>query len=150
MKDLITRLTESDGYLIARLGSESHRRFAEVISKWDVGMYQQAVLTTLLEFTKEEAPSQRELGDVTGIDPRNLVPIVDSLEERGFIARSSHPNDRRRFAIKLTSEGKALAERILQSGQELEAAMFSCLTEKAHATGRQGVIDERIHFLAVD
>lgn len=137
MQDLQSRLTDSNGFLIAYVGTESHRRFADVISKRNIGMYQQAVLTTLAFMDEQTTPSQKELGSATGIDPRNLVPVIDSLEERSLIERQAIPHDRRRFAIKLTTAGRTLALEMLTAGQKLEDDMFACLNEQEKATLHQ-------------
>lgn len=134
MKDLQSQLIESDGFLIASLGSEAHRRFAECISQWNLGMYQQAVLTTLATLINQGVTSQKQLGDLTGIDPRNLVPVIDTLEERQLVERIPDPADRRRFTIKLTAAGRQLAGRVTQSSKELEENMFESLNKQEKAT----------------
>ena len=130
MKNFLSQLMESNGFLIARIGSESHKRFVSTIAQWDLGMYQQAVLTTLVELTKEGNTSQKQLGDFVGIDPRNLVPVIDFLEERSLVKRVADPSDRRVSFIELTAKGKSLAEKIRTAGQNLEKEMFACLSEK--------------------
>jgi MarR family transcriptional regulator, lower aerobic nicotinate degradation pathway regulator len=121
---------ESNGFLIARIGSESHKRFVDTIAQWDLGMYQQAVLTTLVELTGKGPTSQKQLGDFVGIDPRNLVPVIDSLEERDLVKRLSDSSDRRLSILQLTAKGKSLAEKIRTAGQNLEEKMFACLSDK--------------------
>src|SRR5690348_11253896 len=115
-----SKLLESNGFLIARIGSESHKRFAAMINKWDVGMYEQAVLTMLNEIQGEGITSQTQLGELVGIDPRNLVPVIDSLEQRKLVVRMPDKKDRRRSSIKLTTQGQSIASEIQQAGQVLE------------------------------
>lgn len=134
MKTYFDQLIESDGFIIASLGSESHRRFAKVINQWDLGMHQQAVLTALVELDDEGVTSQKELGDIVGIDPRNIVPVLDSLENRNLVERISDQDDRRRYSIRLTKQGRDLAQKIKSSGQELEEKMFAALNQSERRT----------------
>ncbi|MFF2075971.1 MarR family winged helix-turn-helix transcriptional regulator [Kitasatospora sp. NPDC058162] len=62
-----------------------------------------------------KARSQRELGEVLGIDKSTLVRIVDDLERRGLLRRERTPNDRRAYGILITAEG----ERSLHEAGEL-------------------------------
>ncbi len=132
--DLQSTLLESDGFLLASLGAESRQRFMQAVSRWDVGWQHQSVLTALLLLAKHGEPSQQQLGDFVGIDRRNLVPVIDGLEERGLVERTADPTDRRRYRVRLTASGKAMAQQIEAARQELEETMFACLTadEKGH------------------
>lgn len=56
------------------------------------------------------AMSQRQLADLTHVNPTVMVKLVDNLEERGWVARERNPDDRRSYALRLTELGtKALA-----------------------------------------
>lgn len=46
-----------------------------------------------------------ELSKLFVLDPSTLVPVVDSLERKGFIERGRDPNDRRRIPLNLTQAG---------------------------------------------
>ena len=45
------------------------------------------------------------------VDPSTLVPVIDSLESKGYVLRSRDPQDRRRVPLALTEEGQALMRR---------------------------------------
>ena len=54
-----------------------------------------------------EAPlSQRELSDKLGMDPSDIVGLVDVLEDAGFVVRNRDETDRRRYALRLTAAGE--------------------------------------------
>lgn len=56
------------------------------------------------------AMSQRQLADISHVNPTIMVKLVDSLEERGWVARERNPDDRRSYALRLTELGeKALS-----------------------------------------
>ena len=58
-----------------------------------------------------------ELSKLFVLDPSSLVPVVDALEDKGFLARERDPNDRRRVLLRLTDSGAALLETV-DSGHE--------------------------------
>jgi DNA-binding MarR family transcriptional regulator len=61
--------------------------------------------------------TMRELAVALGTDKAYITLTVDALEERGLVARTPHPGDRRYKLVTLTDEGRAaaaLAEDILR------------------------------------
>ncbi|HLU11527.1 MAG TPA: MarR family transcriptional regulator [Oceanobacillus sp.] len=53
-----------------------------------------------------------ELSKFFALDPSTLVPVVDTLEQKGFIERGRDPNDRRRVPLHLTEAGRDLFQRV--------------------------------------
>jgi DNA-binding MarR family transcriptional regulator len=77
-----------------------------------------------------KAASQQQLSRAVGVDPRNAVPIVDSLQQRGLIERRVDPADRRRHAITLTRAGQVQIEQLGRAGNELEDWFLASLTDE--------------------
>ena len=124
MKEPLGLLT-STGYLLARIGSESRRRFVQALEDHDLTLAQYGVLMILGEL--ETAP-QRGLADAAGIDPRNLVPILDELERRGLLRRGSDADDRRRHAVALSPAGRTLLTEVASAGAPAEDGLLSPLS----------------------
>jgi DNA-binding MarR family transcriptional regulator len=53
--------------------------------------------------------SMRELASLLTVDPPNLTPVVDDLEQAGLVERRAHPTDRRVTLVAATAQGAALA-----------------------------------------
>lgn len=53
--------------------------------------------------------SMRELASLLGVDPPNLTPVVDDLEQAGLVERTPHPTDRRVKLVVATPSGAAVA-----------------------------------------
>ena len=53
--------------------------------------------------------SMSELASLLTVDPPNLTPVVDDLEQAGLVERQPHPTDRRVKLVVATSKGAALA-----------------------------------------
>ena len=117
-------LLESAGYLLARVGSESRRRFVEALARQDLTL---AAYSVLMILGSAGATTQRQLADAVGVDPRNLVPILDDLQARGLVVRDEHPADRRRHAVRLTAAGKAKLARLGEVGAAAELDLLEPL-----------------------
>src|SRR5215470_6226104 len=52
------------------------------------------------------APSQRELADVTGLEPVYVSKLARALERAGLVARLDNPSDPRAFSLRLTPHGE--------------------------------------------
>ena len=124
-------LLESVGYLLARVGSESRRRFVEALGTQNLTL---AAYSVLMILGSAGATTQRQLADAAGVDPRNLVPILDDLQARGLVVRDDHPADRRRHAVRLTPAGKAKLARLGEVGAAAELELLKPLTpaERRH------------------
>jgi DNA-binding MarR family transcriptional regulator len=127
-------LIASCGFLLARLGAESRRRFARFLADHELAMHDFSVLLVLGEYG---ALPQQRLSRMIGIDPRNAVPIIDALERRLLIDRRPDPEDRRRYAVVLTAVGRRLMEQLGESGAYLEAEMLEPLSRAEQATLRK-------------
>lgn len=120
-------LIESTGYLLARLGAESRRTFVEALARKELTLTAYSVMMLL---GVEQGASQRRLGKVLGIDPRNLVATLDDLEDRRFITREHHMYDRRRNAVMLTDYGQAQMLKLGRLGQEVEDEFLKPLSAR--------------------
>jgi DNA-binding MarR family transcriptional regulator len=54
--------------------------------------------------------SMSELASLLTVDPPNLTPVVDDLEQAGLVERQPHPTDRRVKLVVATTKGAALAQ----------------------------------------
>ncbi len=115
---------ESTGFLLARVGAESRRRFAQALARWNLRPAHYGALMVVADL---DGSSQQELGRSLGIDPRNLVGVVDVLEQRGLVERAQHPDDRRRHVVRLTISGRDFLSQLRQAGEELELQLLTDL-----------------------
>jgi DNA-binding MarR family transcriptional regulator len=124
----------SPGFLLARVGAESRRRFARVLAQSGMAVSHYGLLTVL---AANGPKSQRDLAKTIGIDPRNLVSILDNLEARRFVERRSLKGDRRVRSVSLSVKGQRTLERIQRKAEEIEGEFLAVLTaaerENLHA-----------------
>jgi DNA-binding MarR family transcriptional regulator len=88
-----------------------------------------------LRLLSEQGPaSQQGLADSLGLDPSNVVGLLNELEERELVTRRRDRDDRRRHIVELSSRGEE--ELCLAYGRlrVVEDDLFSALTIEERAT----------------
>lgn len=66
--------------------------------------------------------SQNKLGRLVFLDAATIKGIVDRLSARGFVRATDDPLDRRRRAVALTEEGRAVADAAVLIAAEISEA----------------------------
>ena len=82
-----------------------HRRIRQARPIGDLTPSQLSVLTSL---QLAGALTPRELADVERVQPPTMTKIVGKLEERGLVARTPHPTDRRQVILAPTEAGRTV------------------------------------------
>lgn len=70
-------------------------------------------------------PSQRELADHAGTDRMMTSQVVRALQRRGLIMRIEDPDDARVWRLRLTGDGRELAERAVKVMDALDDEFFA-------------------------
>ncbi|BEL03664.1 MarR family transcriptional regulator [Actinoplanes sichuanensis] len=79
-------------------------------------------------------PSQRELSDFLGLDPSQVVALVDDLQGRGLVERRPDERDRRSRIIVATEAGLELLEQALVEIRAAGDSTFAGLTDDERKT----------------
>jgi DNA-binding MarR family transcriptional regulator len=124
-------LARDPGFLLARAGGAAIRALNRSLARHGLRSRQYTVLTAAAE-----APgrSQRDLGELLGVDPSAVVAIVDDLERDGLVRREPHPLDRRTRLIVATGAGRARLADVAGSAGEVGTALLAGLAEDERAT----------------
>lgn len=118
---------KNSGFLLAMLGLESRRMFTTGVAQIGVSWQGQKVITALHTLAPHQTVSQKQLADFVNVDPRNLVAVIDTLEQYGMLQRATNPIDRRGYQIQLTPQGDAVATQIQAIRSHLEDTMLAPL-----------------------
>jgi DNA-binding MarR family transcriptional regulator len=110
------------GYLLGKVGAVAKQRWTATLAQTGVSPNQFLVLMALAE---TGPVCQQFLAGVIGIDPRNIVPILDSLEARGLVSRETDPADRRRRVIDLTLAGQRIVAELSALGEQTERELLA-------------------------
>lgn len=78
--------------------------------------------------------SQSDLARSLGIDPTNVVVVLNELERRALVQRLRSPTDRRKHTVVLTEAGSAQLAAVEHALAGLEKRLFSALDAKEQAT----------------
>jgi DNA-binding MarR family transcriptional regulator len=78
----------------------------------------------------------RELAGRLGITPGTLVPLIDRLEEQGYLRRVPDQRDRRLTWLEMTPRGERLFERLRGGGGRVMAAIGRLDPEDRRVLGR--------------
>jgi DNA-binding MarR family transcriptional regulator len=119
------------GYLLARLGEASRRRFQEALEPERLHPRHFGVMTMV---AAQPGMSQQQLHEKTAIDPSSMVAVIDELEERGLAERRPDPSDRRARTIFLTDLGQESLARVRVLAAGLQREFFAALTADERRT----------------
>jgi len=73
----------------------------------------------------------RKMSDEMLVTPANVTGIMDRLEEKRLVRRTSGKGDRRATIIEITSEGKTLCERVaIKKAEMLQKALATFTKEE--------------------
>ena len=110
MESLPPSLLELDAYLLSKIGKDARRRAAIRLAERELRLWHLAVLAALDDFGPHV---QRELASRLGLDPSDVVKVLDELTARGQVERTRDPTDRRRVQARLTADGRAVLTELL-------------------------------------
>jgi DNA-binding MarR family transcriptional regulator len=130
-------------YLVGRLSVEGRRRAVAAVTSAGLRLNSYAVLACLHEYGMS---SQRDLSIRLGLDPSDVVAVLDELESDSFVSRTRCAEDRRRHNVAITAAGtrarKAAARAIEAAQDEFLSALNSREREQLTALLRR-VLDEQ-------
>lgn len=96
-------LTGLTTYLLSRTGKAARGAIAAQLAESGLRLWHMAVLAALADHGPH---AQAQLSARLGIDPSDVVKIVDELAAHGWAERARDPVDRRRVRITLTPAGR--------------------------------------------
>ena len=102
-----------------------NRRVRQTRPVGDLTFSQLSALTSL---QLAGALTPRELADVERVQPPTMTKIVGKLEDRGLVARTPHPTDRRQVILAATEQGRAVHAQFEQARNEWLARQLAELT----------------------
>jgi DNA-binding MarR family transcriptional regulator len=112
------------GFLLVRIGEAVDRDF--VASLTDLGLKPRHLRLLVLVDRAGEL-NQRDLAGQLGMDPGNLVGILDALEADGLVARPRGEGDRRHRLVRLTATGRRLLARALRATAAIDERILTTL-----------------------
>lgn len=95
-------------WLLGRAAARGRALVAEALAVEGLKMWHHVVLSAV----RDLAPvAQADLGRSAGLDPKDLVGILNDLQSAELVVREPDPKDRRKNAVSLTEDGARLLRR---------------------------------------
>jgi len=114
--------------LLPRLTKQILRRSSPDLLGMDLRL-----LLALSYLADRDGAPQQELDDVLCMDARNVVVLLNELEDLGHVIRRRDPADRRRHRVHLTSSGRQALKRAAHAQQDLEEDLLQVLSAEERA-----------------
>ena len=77
-----------------------------------------------------DSVSQLQIANLVFKDAASITRIIELLIKKGLIERKEHPQDKRRFSLLLTAEGKKILKSISKIAQSYRATALEGISEK--------------------
>lgn len=116
----------SVGYLLSQIGAHSMSCFEERLQALGITPHHAGLLRML---ERNGGITQQGLADLFGIFPSRLVALLDELEQKKLVVRSSDAADRRRRRLHLTTTGQRCLEQIGSVELALDDSLLGSLSK---------------------
>ncbi|EYT82950.1 MULTISPECIES: MarR family winged helix-turn-helix transcriptional regulator [unclassified Streptomyces] len=112
-------------WLLGRAAARGRALVAEALAAEGLKMWHHVVLSAV----RDLAPvAQADLGRGVGLDPKDLVGVLNDLQAAGLVLREPDPADRRKNAVSLTAEGNRLLTRCERAARAANDTLLAPLS----------------------
>ncbi|MEW1929917.1 MarR family winged helix-turn-helix transcriptional regulator [Streptomyces sp. NPDC088360] len=121
----LQRIQSLPTWLVGRVAARGRGMVADAIAAEGLKLMHHVVLAA----TAECGPAtQADLGRRLAVDPKDMVGILNHLQNEGLVLRAPHPSDRRKNAVTVTPEGAAVLTRCGALAEAANAELLAPLT----------------------
>ncbi|NEC69929.1 MarR family winged helix-turn-helix transcriptional regulator [Streptomyces sp. SID9727] len=128
-----SRIRPLPSWLLGRAAARGRSLVADALAGYGMKMWHHVVLAAVEDL---EPVAQADLGRAVALDPKDLVGILNDLQEESLIVRAPDPEDRRKNAVSVTAAGRRRLEECTVAGDRANAELLAPLSP-----------DERVRFL---
>src|ERR1700689_2652663 len=115
--------------LLPRLVKQIVRRSSPELLGMDLRL-----LMALSYLGDHDGAPQQELVDVLCMDAKNVVLLLNELEDLGYLVRRRDSEDRRRHRVYITSAGRQALDRATRAQEDIEDDVLQALDADERAT----------------
>lgn len=112
-------------FLIARMRALGTARANRELKRFGLKVRSYSVLSLACG---SPPPTQRQLAGLLSLDPSQIVPLVDGLEQRGLVSRVLDPGDRRSKIVVASASGHelyAMARQVTRASEDKTLSVLS-------------------------
>ncbi|MEV0579816.1 MarR family transcriptional regulator [Streptomyces sp. NBC_01463] len=125
MPAALQRIQSLPSWLVGRVAARARGLVADALAAEGLKLMHHAVLAATAEYGPV---AQAELGRRLAVDPKDMVGILNDLQQAGLVLRTPDPVDRRKNAITVTPEGMAALTRCAALAEAANAELLAPLT----------------------
>ncbi|MFJ6720096.1 MULTISPECIES: MarR family winged helix-turn-helix transcriptional regulator [unclassified Streptomyces] len=131
MTSALAHIQSLPSWLVGRVAARGRALVADALAAEGLKLAHHAVLAA----TDEYGPlAQADLGRRLAIDPKDLVGLLNHLQDAGLVLRVPDPADRRKNSVSLTPAGADTLARCGVLAQEANAEFLAPLTPQERRT----------------
>ncbi|MFI6354458.1 MarR family winged helix-turn-helix transcriptional regulator [Streptomyces sp. NPDC050743] len=121
-------------WLLGRAAARGRSLVADALAAEGQKMWHHVVLSAVRDL---QPVAQADLGRSVGLDPKDLVGVLNDLQAAGHVVRAPDPRDRRKNAVSLTDDGARLLVRCEKAAREANDELLAPLSaaERDQFTG---------------
>jgi DNA-binding MarR family transcriptional regulator len=138
-----TSLTDGVGFLLSRASGLLARVGNAALAPFGLRVRSYSVL--MLACDSADGISQRDLAGILGLDPSQVVLLVDDLAAAGLVERRPSPTDRRAKLVAATDAGRDVRDQALAEVATAEARGLDSLSQ-----GDRAVLHDLLLRLVAD
>jgi len=136
----------SFGFVIYSASKMMQKAFdLELRNKIGINLVQSKVIFAL---NMQSGPTQRELADKIGVESPTLVPIIDKMEQDGYVKRKLDSKDRRIKRIYSTAKADSMWDSMMECAAQIRKTAIHDLSEP-EIKSALGVVKKMTENLAV-
>ncbi len=113
-------------WLAGRVAAHGRRLVADALADLGLKLPHHAVLAAI---SQHGPTAQADLGRRLQIDPKDLVLLLNHLEDAGLVLRAPDPRDRRKNAVTITAAGERTLVRCGRLAEQANAELLEPLDE---------------------
>ncbi|MFF2045145.1 MarR family winged helix-turn-helix transcriptional regulator [Kitasatospora sp. NPDC058170] len=117
-------------WLVGRVAARGRGMVADAIAAEGLKLMHHAVLAAAAEYGPV---TQADLGRRLAVDPKDMVGILNHLQQEDLVLRAPHPSDRRKNAVTVTPAGTAVLTRCAALAEAANAELLAPLTPDEQA-----------------
>lgn len=121
---------DSPGFLLWQTTMTWQRRIKKALEPYGIAHAQFVLLAILLWHDKiKQEPTQAILANWSKLDKMTVSKSLRGLVDQELVVRHEHPEDTRAKVVKLTTEGKSMASKLVPVVERIDAEFFGSLPD---------------------
>ncbi|WP_306316417.1 MULTISPECIES: MarR family winged helix-turn-helix transcriptional regulator [unclassified Streptomyces] len=112
-------------WLLGRAAARGRGLVAEALAGQGLKMWHYVVLSAVAD---RQPVAQADLVRGVGLDPKDMVGVLNDLQAAGLVERTPDPKDRRKNAVTVTAEGARLVDTCATAARAANDELLAPLT----------------------